>query len=157
MAAWQYPQLTRRRQTVLEPPRELWAGGKAPRLASPGENARVRALYIEERDKMAAERADGWAPSEADRSHARGQLAREWVDLAKREPGVKMPAEERRSRSSARTPLQHQVDAAEKHIRWLDAGELLSNWQLTGIEATICARRGWPLPPAAYQAQESLL
>lgn len=137
---------------------------RQPKLASPSENERVIGLLHEEIEAAVQAHVIGGDPDEADYGHARGNLARDWVELARHE-GWRVPGEEQRAqarRLEDGTPdpedvYRRNVSAAEACIRNLLEGRYYSDWQLSGIESAIARRHGRPFPPSAYQQQEKML
>ncbi len=134
-----------------------------PRLASPAENARVRALYLKElrrsaeviagRSLMAA---NNWVVDETSFGHARKRFAYDWVDLCKRE-GVLGPGEQQRAEALLGEDVRERhADAAKTRLRNFQEGRDLLGWMLVQIEAVICDRAGSPLPGGFYQQQEQI-
>ncbi len=135
--------------------RELWEPrDPGPRLANERRNGRTRELYLAHIAERAAALEGGTA--EERYGKARGDFARDWVALAQ-QIGLHVPGQDRRTPlAPGQTQQERCIDAARTRQRQFTAGANISDWLLTGIEATIADRAGMALPGEAYQQQERL-
>jgi len=133
-------------------------------MTSPTENRRVRTIYLTDKHMVLGHPDPPHEPGcECLRcGDFRGDLARDWVDMAERAqamsdvelvvPGLKF----RRPLRPGQSVRDRRVDAARTRIRHFEVGDDQLDWVLIGIETTICDRRGRPYPGAAYRAQGRL-
>lgn len=142
--------MTDEQTTATAVDEHLW---QAPGVSygSVKETIRVRMLLLEEVDRRLT------AGTATSSSEARGQLSQEWVNLAEKE-GQKVPGIPLRSELQPGETLNHRKrDAAGRAIRHLWEGAQAAEWELVGIEATICNARGMALPGKWYEQQQRLL
>jgi hypothetical protein len=135
---------------------DLWEPTRTSDRTSPGENRRVRELYLVEKARILGR---VHSPGHKCRKCGdfRGDLARDWVKVAEK-AGLRVPgAEARRPLREGETEEERRVDAARTRIRQLEAGLDQMEWVLVGIEATIADRLGFAYPAGAYQTQGTLI
>jgi len=135
--------------------------GRGPRNTSPEENERVRALLIDHLSErvlpaLSTGLANVWGIE-------RGKFARDWIEVAQkiglRQPGAEFQkplAPPGVGRKRDRDPYERKLEAARTELRQFLEGEQLYEWQLVGIESTICDRAGLALPAKAYETQQQL-
>lgn len=128
----------------------LWQPDELNLRASEPENARVRALLLEDlAARMEANPRLTWG-------QARGLFARDWVALAL-QLGLRPPAAQLRSPlREGETLHERRVDAARTRLRQFMEGHAELGWALVGIESVIMDRRGMALPGGAYATQQRL-
>lgn len=143
---------------------ELWTEPRIDVKVSRPENARVREIYLKEKarwllDHYPVAELTGGNPAGCKCRRCgkfRGDLAREWVAVAEKANLYVPGTEARKPLRPGETEHDRRVDAARTRIRNFEKGTDQRGWVVTGIETTICDRRGMSYPGAAYSTQERL-
>lgn len=133
---------------------QLWHPDWGATLNSPEESARVRALFLAEKDKAVVGHPPACKCPSCGRF--REEFAHELVRVCEAN-AMHVPGQDVRVRDSKYASRHaRRVDATRSRLRQLEAGRAEVGWVLCAVETTICERNGMAYPPCAYEVQQTL-